>query len=417
MHPTHPPLIRRCGNVTLFLLVGLTLLLTAFAVAVNLTRLWTVRVELQGATDAACDAAAATLVSDDLLRNDLSRLTSLIATASAEANTFAQLNQVNGQPYYLNPNPTNAADGDIVFGMVDNAQSKQFTAVINVNNPTVTLLPLVNAVRVRGVLSQDRGNAPVLTFGQLLGNGSAAVQTASTVMLDRDVIGFVPLGTPPLLLAPLALFADYTAADSRSWQYQVESRKGQDLFTWNPTTLQFTSGTDGLYEFQAVVPTDASQVSMGNVHLLMIGTSNVTDLSGQLQTGVTAEQLTALGGSFVLGAANNQLAVQANQVGSANPSGDLTTLYNALSQLQQSGQARIWPLQSGYDTAGGNSLVCGFVAARVASVNPVTAGQPLTFTLQPTMLSTATAVTDYTRRGVGGVPVLNPYVCKVRFVE
>ena len=45
-------------------------------------------------------------------------------------------------------------------------------------------------------------------------------------------------------------------------------------------------------------------------------------------------------------------------------------------------------------------------------------GQPIfTFTLQPTMISTATAVTDASRRGVGGITLVNPYICKVRLVE
>jgi hypothetical protein len=32
-------------------------------------------------------------------------------------------------------------------------------------------------------------------------------------------------------------------------------------------------------------------------------------------------------------------------------------------------------------------------------------------------LATASAVTDAARRGVGGINVVNPYVCKVRLVE
>jgi hypothetical protein len=33
------------------------------------------------------------------------------------------------------------------------------------------------------------------------------------------------------------------------------------------------------------------------------------------------------------------------------------------------------------------------------------------------MIAAATAVTDANQRGVGGVAVLNPYICKVRLVE
>lgn len=418
MPRNHPTLTRRRpGNLTLLLLLVLMLLLAAFAVAVNVARLWAVRVELQGATDAGSLAAAEVLVSDDLLRNDATVLQPLLDSARAEADTFARQNPVSGRTLALDPNAANFTDGDIVFGTLDNPFSKNFTAVIDVNDPTVTPVPLINAVRVRGVLARSRGNAPGLIFGNFTGVGSAEVQTASTVMLDRDVVGFVPLGTQPVRLAPVALLADYTAVDSRSWQYQVESRKGVDQYTFDRTANTFVGGADGLYEFQAVYATDLTQLALANVQLLFIGTSDIAGLSKQLQSGVTVDQLTTFGGQFVLDAANNQLSVPAKQVGPDDSGGELTTLHNALEQLRQSAEPRIWPLQRGFDAIKNQSLVCGFVAARVVSVDPVVSGQPLTFRLQPTMISTATAVTDYTRRGVGGVPLVNPYVCKVRFVE
>ena len=63
------------------------------------------------------------------------------------------------------------------------------------------------------------------------------------------------------------------------------------------------------------------------------------------------------------------------------------------------------------------AVLTGFVAARVANVAAPAAGQPVTFTLQPGQLATASAVTDAARRGVGGINVVNPYVCKIRLVE
>ena len=44
------------------------------------------------------------------------------------------------------------------------------------------------------MLSRDRGNAPGLFFGNVTGVGNAEVQTASTVLLDRDVVGFGTVG-------------------------------------------------------------------------------------------------------------------------------------------------------------------------------------------------------------------------------
>jgi hypothetical protein len=94
---------------------------------------------------------------------------------------------------------------------------------------------------------------------------------------------------------------------------------------------------------------------------------------------------------------------------------ELTSIENALDQLQQSGEPRIWPLYCGLDGSG-QPVVCGFVAARVVTVS-APAGDTFTFSLQPTMISTATAVTDASRRGIGGIAIVNPYICKVRLVE
>ena len=332
-------LSRRRGQMAPLLIFLLTVLLAAFAVAVNLGRLWAVRVELQGATDSGCLAAAQVLVDDDLLRNDLNALSPLLDRARAEANTFAQANPVSGQLFSLDPNPSNLPDGDILFGTLDNPLSKVFTPTDGVNNPAVTALPLIDAVRVRGVLSSARGNAPGLIFGNVTGIGNADVQTASTVMHDRDVVGFLPLWQQPLQIAPLALLADYTATNSSSWQYQVDSRQGQDQLTFDRTNQTFVAGPDGLFEFQAVLATNSNQLAQANVQLLYIGTSDVNGLCTQLLNGVTVTQLANLGGQFVLDAATNHLAVSGAQIGPANPSADLTQLYNTLVSLQQSAVA------------------------------------------------------------------------------
>jgi hypothetical protein len=62
-------------------------------------------------------------------------------------------------------------------------------------------------------------------------------------------------------------------------------------------------------------------------------------------------------------------------------------------------------------------VLIGFVAARVADVGSEGKGEGLSFTLQPCVMSTATAVTDARRRGLGPRSIVNPYVCKVRLVD
>ena len=55
------------------------------------------------------------------------------------------------------------------------------------------------------------------------------------------------------------------------------------------------------------------------------------------------------------------------------------------------------------------------MAARVVQANVTANG--VTLVLQPCMLSTRTALTNAAQRGVGGVAITNPYICKVRLVE
>jgi hypothetical protein len=51
------------------------------------------------------------------------------------------------------------------------------------------------------------------------------------------------------------------------------------------------------------------------------------------------------------------------------------------------------------------------------AVDPDGAEGPVRLVLQPCLLTTATAVTDHTRRDRGPRTLFNPYVCKVRLID
>jgi hypothetical protein len=219
-----------------------------------------------------------------------------------------------------------------------------------------------------------------------------------------------------LKLAPLALFSDPSGMDPRSWQYQVEVKNAPDAYRYDPAQHQFILDAkgDGLHELAAVMTLDASKAAAANVSVLYLGFSDASGVGQQLANGVTVDQLKPVGGQLVLEPSDNRLAVAGNATGPAAGSMDLVSLQQGLQQLQESAEPRVWPLYCGFDGTG-QPVLCGFVAARVVTV---TGGSPLfAFTLQPTMISTATAVTDASRRGVGGIAVVNPYICKVRLVE
>jgi len=397
----------------------LVALLGAFALAVNWARLWTIRAEMQNAADAAALAGANALVGDDLLRGDPSALPGLLQAASAEAIHYGGNNLVEGQPLVLLPNPSNLADGDVVFGTRDRPRGSPFLVANNVQDPTNSGLAAVNAVQVNAWLTSARGNAPRLVFAELFGLGTLDVHAAAMAMLDRDVVGFLPLGQQPLKLAPLALYSDPSGTDNKSWQFQVEEKNAPDAYRYDPTlhTFVLDAAGDGLPEMQAVLALDASQASLANVSVLYFGFSDASGVGQQLSTGVTVDQLQTLGGELVLEPSDNRLAVTGSGIGPGEGSTALTSLQQGLQLLQQSAEPRVWPLYCGLNDAG-QPILCGFVAARVVTVTGAAGGQPaFAFTLQPTMISTATAVTDASQRGIGGIAVVNPYICKVRLVE
>jgi hypothetical protein len=413
------PKDRRPGAVVAWLPFAMLGLLAAFAFAVNNGRLATIRIEMQGTADAAALAAAETLVGDDLLRGDPKALPQLLLTSSSQATLFAGLNLVKGKPFALQPNPTNLADGDIIFGTLDRPRGTPFVLAANVQDPTNTALAEINTVQVKARLTRQRGNAPNMVFAPFIGLSSANVRTVAAAMLDRDVIGFRPLGQQPLKLAPFALFSDPTGSDPKSWQNLIEEKNGPDAYRYDAALQTFVQDSqgDGLREFAAVMALDASQAASANVSLLFIGFDDASGAGQQLTAGITPDRLASLGGQLVLDRQDNHLTMTGRGVGPAANSTALTAIQQGLQQLRQTAQPRIWPLYCGFSDSN-QPVLCGFVAARVVTVAGVDPNEPVfRFTLQPTMISTATAVTDANQRGVGGVTVVNPYICKVRLVE
>jgi hypothetical protein len=381
-----------------FVVAALTVFLGTLALAINPAWLWSNRAELQAGADAVSIAAAETLVDDDLLRGDPNQITALLARSAAQAVRFANMNFVRNQPFPLQ------IPGDLVFGYLTAPRNGQFNAIQDITNTADPLLPQVNAVQVTGRLTAARGNAVGLLFNLTGGFATADVVAQSTTMLDQAVVGFRALADHPVLLAPLALLSDPNGLDLRSWESQVEKKKGTDIFLFDRTNNVFVPGSDGLFEFAAALPTDPKQLPAANVAILSLGVTTQADVNNQILNGITADQLP--GGQLVVPA-----TVPGKALGPGFGSPDLLSLIGTLNQLHTSAQPRIWPLYTG--VGAGTVQVSGFVVARVASVvPPVDANMPLLFTLQPTMMAaTATALTDPSQ------PVRNRYVCKIRVVQ
>jgi hypothetical protein len=418
----------RSGSLQLLLVVLFLLFILLLAWVVNSGLLWAVQAELERLADAAALAATRELVNDTHLRGYLDptqKPTGMVAVLENSDNVaieIGKLNPVNGKQFLLNSNfPTNDPDGDIVFGFMDHPKA-DFVPATNIDDDNNTDLIGVNAVRIRALMLRSRGNPLKLFFPTITGVSEVDLGAQATAMLDRDVIGFRHPGAKPIPLAPLALLADYTPPVAKeSWQEQIEdtSASGKDEFAFDGS--KFVAGSDGLREFSATIALDSSTTSSANVALLFIGITKGDHgaLNTQLATGVTRTELEAhdpVDRQLVLDPADNSVTVSGDQEGPADPSTALDDLVTNLNTLRTSAAIRIFPLYREVDGSG-NPVVCGFVAARVVEVGTPN-GNKLTFTLQPTMIASGAAVTNFAQRNANpDFSILNKYISKVRLVD
>jgi hypothetical protein len=154
-----------------------------------------------------------------------------------------------------------------------------------------------------------------------------------------------------------------------------------------------------------------------NAVLLQLGEGDLGTLARQLSAGVTVEDLEGFGGQFALDGNTNRLPVPGSLWGPDAGGLGGEQLKSALEQLQSRGEIRAWPLFTHIDPAAKVPVISGFVAARVARVASPGPHGGLSFTLQPCMMSTTTALIDASSRGPGGAVKENPYLCKVRIVQ
>src|SRR5262249_31089963 len=243
------------------------------------------RVELQNSGDAADLAGIQTLVDDDFLSDDPAVVSARIELARKTAIVYAQANPVQGVPVNLDPNLSNAASGDIVFGHLDRPRSRVSTPTLSPGNDWGTKIKTVNPLRVRPRRSASIGNPVGSATSHFLMVPPTDVIAASTATLDRDVIGFRATPTQRIPLAPVALLSDPLGVNPLSWETQVEAGTGPDVFRFDRATKSYVAGTDGLHEMTVVLDPN------GNGCVLRLGVSSVSDIATQVELGVTGADL------------------------------------------------------------------------------------------------------------------------------
>lgn len=420
---------RRRGAAAPWIIMMLPVLAAAMALAVEYASLSHRQVQLQNAADAAALAAAnaeapATLldgpdlVHDLLLTDRADRQNKVILDVRRAALAYAGRNPFPGGDVPLNANVTNAADGELLLGTLDGPN-----AVPNWMIPPLTAdslyNPHLNAVRVQ----LER----------------LSVRAAATAYVDRDVIGFkvrgtshvlTPLGEAAIPVVPLAVRTDWQdLSNNKSWDHNIIERQGADDYLLDafgvpvhvpdPDPMTPTPA-DGIPEITVRISDDG----LGNGQMVAVGADVPVALT-QVTTGITATQLALFDpqNQLVL----DQGGVNRKELNQLVPtSTQLSTLATELGKIL--GKRRVWLL---YDTTpGGKVNAVGFVAARVMAVKTESAlGVTTTeVVLQPTMLLTATALTDRSKRALGprkvarsnetdDLTIFNPYIARVRLLK
>ncbi len=374
---------KRNGSVALLGLVGLMFLSVVFLALVNYCWVWTMRVQLQNAADATSLATVQAFANDVLLVGTEPGLSENFLASREVGVEYAAWNPSLGQPTPLDSNIGNTVPGELVLGVIDIPNK-----IIKPEETAQT-----NAARV--LLEHVQGKrGPVITI--LGGTGILPytdVQVASTAYLDHNIIGFRPLGSSPIPVAPIALPAvandPFAAAVTDALRYDA------------PRT-RFIPGADGLPEISFTI---SLAPAPGTAAVYQTSPRNPADV---LRVGTTKDDLISLGGELRLDD-SNRLNLPPYVMSREN----LVRLQTAFSEVADGRQIAFAVL----DSVKANAVVVkGWVAARVVRAESVN-NDAFIFVLQPTLLVQGSALTDATRVDINGALVPTTTVGKIRLVE
>jgi hypothetical protein len=415
----------RAGSIAIAALLALPAMLMLLVVGLSSRQFNDIHIRMQNEADAAALAGADALAGDALLRgrylsgSNSNELYSLLQSSQTIINYYAQVNPVYGG--YSTPtwDPANPTQGDIIFGAYDRTLATPFapvTIVDGMGDPEPGL-QAINSVRVFMRRTQATNNPIIIPSMPFVGTGLIDSTTVSTAMLDGDLQGFMPLfPTVAIPLVPCAL--DYATVTNQTTPPYT------DNLTYDPTTQTFVAGQDSLPELTLTLTTPTPPVGVSaTAALLNIGVTASADVQTQIVGGIQPAQLAGapFDGAFLLqpntsvSPAQLQLAVPGQQYFASSDGPNLAAAFNQIAQTPFTG--RLWPIFNGFDNSG-QPIVIAFIAARLASVQTETDlmgnVQAITLTLQPTLVTAPSAVTNSAYRGYVGVPNLT--IAKLRLV-
>lgn len=271
----------RRGALTVLAAVLCVVLLGMVAFAVDIGYVLSSKEEIQRTADAAALAAAwefADRISDGYSTSDA------LVYARTTGNTYSQANLVGRVGPEVAANASNAANGDMVFGYIN-----------DFGNPGATFdttnTSRFNAVRVKVRRDATMNGELPLFFAKIFGRNSQSVSAEATAALARDVKGFeVPSDGSCVDLLPIAL-------DYDTWMDWKAGLTGNDSYAYNKANGSVSTGCDGKLEVNLY---PIGNGSPGNRGMVDIGSSNnsTSDIARQIVYGISEDDLAHHGGKL-----------------------------------------------------------------------------------------------------------------------
>ncbi|MCX7422146.1 MAG: hypothetical protein NT013_21750 [Planctomycetia bacterium] len=386
--------------------VALVAILSGAALVVD--RLWldTAHTELRTAAEAAALAAGRELANDDLLREHHNRQSHVMKARLAAARIAAE-NFAIGDPLLLNTDD----DGDVRIGRLSIDEITGESIFIETNeNPTTVV---VSARR-----TNDRQWPVSLPFRTLAGPNSADVVAIAEASLDNHVVGLRSIDNLPIPTLPIAILSDAIQhvrpiskqskkpnsrtkpnADNNSdggndergdsmptWKRDIERRRGNDRFAFDPIDGTVSEEQDGIPEIVLRTVSPKSKTPDGNAFVVALRTDLTNDdLRYQIANGWSAHDLEPFDGELMLNHGSLTLTglrgVDAGTVGE--------------SLRRMIGQPRACLLYDQADVSTNSQVAqlrcIGIVAGRVMSATEISENV-VEIVLQPTVMTSRSAV-------------------------
>ena len=366
---------KRRGATFALIMVSVVVLIGMASLTVDVGMMYRARGEAQAAADAAAMAGAWRLLDDESLAGtpDMSEE---IVWARDTAAEYAMKNKI------VNEGPAVDIASDVLVGRLNNPWDPN--EELSYTNPDT-----YNTVRVL-VRRDDLRNGPIdLFFAGIFGRATADVTAEAYAALRNDVGGFRPTdesGNSSLL--PFTLHRT-------AWENLLDGTfTSGDNYSYNEATGAVTAGADGVYELNIYPGGGVGALPPGNLGTLDIGEggNSAADLARQILDGISADDLTALGGELMLGP-DGTLILNGDTGLSAGVSNELASII---------GLPRTIPLFSSVVGPGNNAnfTIVGFAGIRIMYVKLTGSMSSKKVIIQPAFVIDGSAVVA----GPGVVP-------------